>query len=100
MKLNISDNFTLEDIRKIREYNDKMTEGMSIEELNEYYNKGAEKLRKRLNKTENIPSQVKIDSEIVEYYKSTIGSSYIEEINKDLKKIIELRKSLKDSEGV
>ena len=50
MELKISDKFTLEDIRKIRDYNDKMTEGMSVEEQIAYYNKGAEEFVKGASK--------------------------------------------------
>ena len=47
-KLEISPDFTLEDIRKIRDYDYEMTKNMNNEEMIAYYNKGADKLRKEL----------------------------------------------------
>ena len=43
MKLNISHNFTIEDIHKIREYNYEVTKNMSLEERNNYYKARAKK---------------------------------------------------------
>jgi len=39
IKLNISPNFTLEDIRKIRDYDYEMTKNMTREERSAYYDK-------------------------------------------------------------
>lgn len=41
-ELNLTGNLTLEDIEKIRAYDNKKTKGMSVKELNKYY-EGAEK---------------------------------------------------------
>ena len=41
-KLEISPDFTLEDIRKIRDYNYEITKNMTTQERIAYYNKGAE----------------------------------------------------------
>lgn len=38
MKVDISPDFTIEDIHKIREAHDKVTRGMSIEQQAAYYN--------------------------------------------------------------
>lgn len=38
-KLNISPNFTIEDIHKIREYNYNITKDMTPQEKRDYYNK-------------------------------------------------------------
>ena len=45
-KLEISPDFTLEDIRKIRDYNYQMTKNMTTQDRIAYYNKGAESFRK------------------------------------------------------
>ena len=47
-KLEISPDFTLEDIRKIRDYDYEMTKNMSNEDMIAYYNEGADILRKEL----------------------------------------------------
>jgi transcription initiation factor IIE alpha subunit len=47
-KLNISENFTIEDIHKIREYNYERRKNMTDKEYAEDVNKGAEKGRKRI----------------------------------------------------
>ena len=39
--LDISPNFTIEDIHKIREYNYEMTKNMTRQEKVDYYNEGA-----------------------------------------------------------
>lgn len=48
--LNISKDFTIEDIHKIREYNYESTKNMSFEERKNYYESGADRFKKRLNK--------------------------------------------------
>ncbi len=48
LELNISPDFTIEDIHKIREYNYEMTKNMTTEERRKYYAVGAEKARKRM----------------------------------------------------
>ena len=50
MKLDISPDLTIEDIHKIREYNYEMTKGMTLEERNQYYKKGAEETLARIEK--------------------------------------------------
>jgi precorrin-2 methylase len=47
-ELNISPNFTVEDIHKIREYNYEMTKDMTKEDRRAYYRAGAERMKKRL----------------------------------------------------
>ena len=52
-KPDISPDFTIEDIHKIREYNYEMTKDLSFEGRREYYKKGAEEglqLMKKLRK--------------------------------------------------
>lgn len=44
-KPNISPNFTIDDIHKIREYNYEITKDMSAEERKRYYDSKAEKIR-------------------------------------------------------
>ena len=95
MELNISGDLTLEDIRKIREYDAKMTEGMTIEEINNYYNKGAEEFRNKL-KAEKEKNSVCLFLDIVDFYKSQYGSEYVRAINEDLHKVVKFKKSLKD----
>ncbi|MCL2065373.1 MAG: hypothetical protein FWG98_13525 [Candidatus Cloacimonetes bacterium] len=48
LKLEINPNFTLEGIRKIRDYNYEMTKHMNTEEMVAYYRKGAEVAFKRM----------------------------------------------------
>jgi len=50
VKLDISPNFTLEDIRKIRDYNYEMTKDMTREERSAYYRERNEKALKRYYK--------------------------------------------------
>jgi len=45
-KLEISPDFTLEDIRKIRDYNYEMSKNMTMQDRIAYYNTGAECFRK------------------------------------------------------
>lgn len=47
-KPKISENFTLEDIRKIREYNSKIMLKMTVEEQIAYIKKGADRFEKEL----------------------------------------------------
>jgi len=47
-KLEISSDFTIEDIHKIREYNYEKTKNMTTQEFCDYYNKGAEAGFKRI----------------------------------------------------
>lgn len=47
-KPNISPNFTVDDIHKIREYNYEMTKNMSPEEYLEYYHSGASETLRRI----------------------------------------------------
>ena len=49
-KLEISPDFTLEDIRKIRDYNYEITKNMTTNERIDYYNKGAESFKKEFEK--------------------------------------------------
>jgi hypothetical protein len=45
--LEISKNFTVDDIHKVREYNYNLTKDMSSQERDEYYKKEAEEFLKR-----------------------------------------------------
>ncbi|MCL2065810.1 MAG: hypothetical protein FWG98_15765 [Candidatus Cloacimonetes bacterium] len=47
-KLEISSDFTLEDIHKIRDYTYEITKNMTAKELCDYYNKSAEAGFKRI----------------------------------------------------
>ena len=47
-KPEISPEFTIEDIHKIREYNYEMTKDMSFEERRAYYRKGSDATMKRI----------------------------------------------------
>jgi hypothetical protein len=49
MELNISNNFTIEDIHKIREYNYEFTKNMTKEERRAYYSEAAKRARIRMN---------------------------------------------------
>ena len=49
-ELDISPNFTLEDIRKIRNYNYEMTKDMTYEERDLYYKKLTDEAMKRYEK--------------------------------------------------
>jgi hypothetical protein len=49
-KPNISPDFTIEDIHKIREFNYEATKEMSFEERKAYYAEGADKVRAEINK--------------------------------------------------
>ena len=49
IELNISPNFTLEDIRKIRTYNYEMTKDMTYEERDLYYKKLTDEAMKWYN---------------------------------------------------
>ena len=55
-KLNISPNFTINDIHKIREHNYEMTKNMTFQERKDYYSKGANKaleIMQKLKKQNN-----------------------------------------------
>jgi uncharacterized protein (UPF0305 family) len=44
----ISPDFTLKDIRKIRDYHYKLSKVLTPEEMNEYYRKSAEEVKQRI----------------------------------------------------
>ena len=46
--LDISPDFTIEDIHKIREYNYEMTKNMTRQEETEYYNEGTKEVQRIL----------------------------------------------------
>jgi hypothetical protein len=48
MELNISPNFTVEDIHKVREYNYERTKNMTFEEYKADLKKNADKARNRM----------------------------------------------------
>ena len=47
-ELNISSDFTVDDIHKIREYNYEITKNMTVSERRNYYKTFAEKAKKRI----------------------------------------------------
>ena len=49
-KPDISDDFTVEDIHKIREYHYELTKNMTLEEEEEFYKVGAEEAEKKIDK--------------------------------------------------
>ena len=60
-KPDISPDFTIEDIHKIREYNYEMTKDMSFEERKAYYDEGAKKtlrLMEELKKEKQLINQL------------------------------------------
>ena len=59
-RLEISPNFTIEDIHKIREYNYEMTKNLTREDTRKYYKEGADYARaeiERLKKKRQAVSQ-------------------------------------------
>ena len=48
-ELNISKDFTIDDIHKIREYNYEITKNMTVEEKIAYYRKSAESVQKQID---------------------------------------------------
>ena len=46
----LSDNFTIEDIHKLREYHYEVTKDMSFEEREAFYNEGAKPMLERIAK--------------------------------------------------
>lgn len=46
---NISPDFTIDDIHKIREYNYEMTKNMTNEDRRNYYKKGADEVQKQID---------------------------------------------------
>lgn len=91
MELKISDKFILEDIRKIREYNEEMTKGMTIEEENAYYNKGAKEFleTKAQSDKKRIEEMKKLLSDIVfNYYVIYNDKDYREILFNDIDEII------------
>jgi len=48
IKPNISENFTVEDIHKIREYNHETTKDMTFDERKSYYEQGADEVLNRI----------------------------------------------------
>ena len=56
-KPDISPDFTIEDIHKIREYNYEMTKDMNFEERKAYYEEGASRAREIMEKLKKEKSQ-------------------------------------------
>jgi precorrin-2 methylase len=54
-ELNITGELTVEEIHKIREYNYEMTKNMTREDRRAYYDKGAERVLKRMQSLKNKP---------------------------------------------
>jgi len=61
MKPDISPDFTLDDIRKIRDYNYEMTKHMTLDELNEYIKKGASHVLEMIEKAKNADTASRKD---------------------------------------
>lgn len=55
-ELNISPDFTIEDIHKIREYNYEITKNMTVIEKRNYYKTMAEKARERIEELKKVNS--------------------------------------------
>ena len=51
--LEISPDFTIEDIHKIREYNYEMTKNMTSQEKADYYNEGTKEVQRILEEMKN-----------------------------------------------
>ena len=51
--LEISPDFTIEDIHKIREYNYEMTKNMTSREKADYYNEGTKEVQRILEEMKN-----------------------------------------------
>ena len=51
--LDISPDFTIEDIHKIREYNYEMTKNMTSKEKADYYNEGTKEVQRILEEMKN-----------------------------------------------
>ena len=47
-ELDISPNFTVEDIHKVREYHYELTKDMSFEDLRDFYKNGADEIKKQI----------------------------------------------------
>jgi hypothetical protein len=75
-ELIISPNFTLDDIRKIRDYNYEMTKNMTTQEACDYHNKGAEPVRQEI-KTMRISNLKKIFSDEINGLRSHIAKNSI-----------------------
>ena len=82
----------IDEIHRVREDIAKETKGMSWQERNVYLEKETAGFMKEL---EDYKYKVKLEKNVVDYYKELFGSSYDKAINEDLLKMVELRKSLK-----
>lgn len=51
--LEISPNFTIDDIHKIREYNDKITKNMTPQEKRDYYNIHGMEVHRQIQENKN-----------------------------------------------
>lgn len=51
--LEVSPNFTIEDIHKIREYNYEMTKDMTVQEKKDYYNAGTREVQRIIQEMRN-----------------------------------------------
>ena len=51
--LEISPNFTVEDIHKIREYNYEMTKDMTVQEKKDYYDEGTREVQRIIQEMRN-----------------------------------------------
>lgn len=47
-KPKISENFTIDDIHKLREYNHAVTKDMTFDERKKYYENGADRFKRKL----------------------------------------------------
>lgn len=60
IKPNISPNFTIDDIHKIREYNYEMTKNMTSEERTSYYERGAAEATKKIEEFRKQKIRLKV----------------------------------------
>ena len=86
-KLEISPKFTLEDIRKVRDYDYEMTKNMTSNEMIDYYNKEGEKAFKRmaeLKKKQNVSdTHIRKPNRYKDYDYSKSGGYFITICSKD-----------------
>jgi len=54
----VSDNFTVDDIHKVREYNYEITKNMTIDEIRNYYKKRADEGERRIFELRKIKLSV------------------------------------------
>lgn len=58
-RLNISENFTIEDIHKIREYNYTITKDMTPQEKRDYYNRRGMEVHRQIQAIQRQSEKIK-----------------------------------------